>query len=197
MTNLNQDYDLIKNYHDNDYEAQKTLLKKYERLIWYLIYQIKDRHKTIDLDLDDLYQEGLIALHDAIMSYNLEMNVPLYCLAKVCISRKINTFIKKYARNIYQGSFLLVSLDSMINDDERFCLHEVIADSQQYDIEQRLAIEDYLSELTSNEVIIVKMRINGYKYQEIASKLAISVKDVDNSIQRIRKKIRHHHPECW
>lgn len=193
MAEINQDYELIDKYHDNDYEAQKELLKRYERLIWYMVYQIRARHRLIDLDLDDMYQEGLIALHDAIMNFDKTMNVPLYCLAKVCISRKINTFVKRFSRNIYQSSFLLVSLDSLINDDERFCLHEVIADKHSYDVEHKLMIESYLTELDHNEAIIVKMRIEGYKYQEIADCLSISSKDVDNSIQRIRKKIKACH----
>ncbi|MDD2592422.1 MAG: sigma-70 family RNA polymerase sigma factor, partial [Erysipelotrichaceae bacterium] len=190
MSQLNQDYDLIKRYHDNDYGAQKELLKRYERLIWYLVYQIKQRHRYIDLDLDDMYQEGLIALHDAIMNFDKDKNVPLYCLAKVCISRKINSFVKRFSRNIYQSSFLLVSLDSIINEDERFCLHEVIADENHYDVQYHLMIESYLSILDDRESKIINMRIQGYKYQEIARHLSITSKDVDNAIQKIRRKIK-------
>jgi len=190
LSQLNQDYDLIKRYHDNDYGAQKELLKRYERLIWYLVYQIKQRHRYIDLDLDDMYQEGLIALHDAIMNFDKDKNVPLYCLAKVCISRKINSFVKRFSRNIYQSSFLLVSLDSIINEDERFCLHEVIADENHYDVQYHLMIESYLSILDDRESKIINMRIQGYKYQEIARHLSITSKDVDNAIQKIRRKIK-------
>jgi len=190
LSQLNQDYDLIKRYHDNDYGAQKELLKRYERLIWYLVYQIKQRHRYIDLDLDDMYQEGLIALHDAIMNFDNDKNVPLYCLAKVCISRKINSFVKRFSRNIYQSSFLLVSLDSIINEDERFCLHEVIADENHYDVQYHLMIESYLSILDDRESKIINMRIQGYKYQEIARHLSITSKDVDNAIQKIRRKIK-------
>ncbi|MEA5026636.1 MAG: sigma-70 family RNA polymerase sigma factor [Erysipelotrichaceae bacterium] len=190
MAEVNQEHELIKKYHEHDEAAQKELINKYSRLIWKIVYQEYHHYRLGGIDTEDLYQEGLIALHDAIMSYDLTMNIPLYCLAKICISRKIKSYIRRFSRSIYQGSFLCVSLDGQLNDDEGFCLHEVIESKDQYQGNCAWKIDDYLSILNPLESAVILMRIQGFKYAEIGYKLLISRKDVDNTVQRARKKIR-------
>lgn len=187
MAEINQEHELIKRYHANDEEAQITLLNKYNRLIWSIVYREINRYRLPGIDVDDLHQEGMIALNDAISNYDLSMNVPLYCLANICISRKIKTYLKRYSRITFPH--FCISLDANVNDDD-FCLHEIIADKNSYYSGDISVIDDYLCYLDNMERKILLMRIKGFKYTEIAQEMVISTKDVDNYIQKMRKKIK-------
>ena len=44
--------------------------------------------------------------------------------------------------------------------------------------------------LNENEMEIINLRIGGFKYKEIADMLGKDIKSIDNSITRIRNKLR-------
>ena len=47
-----------------------------------------------------------------------------------------------------------------------------------------------LSELSELERSVIQMRLRGMSYEETAQALGISVKSVDNAIQRVRQKFK-------
>ena len=48
---------------------------------------------------------------------------------------------------------------------------------------------DIKNVLSKNEYMVYELLLKGYDYNEIANKLNVSYKGVENTIQRIRKKV--------
>jgi len=182
--NNEEELELIRRYLDNDEEAQRILIDQYKTLIWYIIYHEIDLSRIAGIDVDDLYQEGLIALHKAITTYQSYKDIPLLGLAGVCIRRRMKSYIKNQNRKNRQ--FKTISLDWRVEENERYWVYEMIPSQK---TEQKKV--DYIPGLRPMEQKILTLRINGFKYKEIAQKLGINKKAVDNTMQRIRRKLRN------
>ena len=87
-----------KDYNDNEllwYVAEKNeaaldiLYKKYEPFIINFAKKMFEYCKNSGLEMNDLVQEGMLGLNDAITKFNDQKNVTFYTFAKSCIERKI------------------------------------------------------------------------------------------------------------
>lgn len=182
--------DLIFKAQNNDEEAANDLIKLYLPLV---SINVKDFF-LIGAEKDDLIQEGLLGLFKAIKYYKSEKS-SFNTFAILCIRRQIFSAIKS------------------ANSNKNMVLNEAILNasniSEEY--ENRLNL-DLISDLTSPEYIflnkdkfgnfkkyadknfsklekqVLEYLIRGYSYREIAKELSMSLKSVDNAIQRIKKK---------
>ena len=137
------------------------------------------------LEKDDLYQEGLLGLLSAIYTYLPEKNTAFRTYASVCITNGIKASIKSSnsRKNLPFGN--LLSIDDVIIPSE-----ESVEDAFIFN-ETREALGDFLnSELSSLELSVIRLFLQDKSYKDISERLGISVKSVDNAIQRIRGKLR-------
>ena len=132
------------------------------------------------LEADDLCQEGLLGLFSAARSYNPNKDASFKTYAGICIQNRIVAAYRACARkkNIPLGQ--LVSL----NDEE--ASETLLIDRENLEmVHQR--IRQSLSKL---EQQVLFLYLSGQSYSEIAAKLAIPAKSVDNAIQRVRRKLQ-------
>lgn len=130
---------------------------------------------------DDLAQEGFLALLDAVRRYDPERGAAFATFAVTCITnRMINVF--------RQTSDELVSLPDDLDqpDDIAVIPENIVVENESLD-ELYRKIGNALSVL---ELKVFRCYISGMSYQVISAKLGISVKAVDNAVQRTRKKLR-------
>lgn len=184
----NNDYELIYLIKEDNEEALNLMFNKYEPLIrkiashYYLIF------KSIKIDYEDLIQEGRIGLFEAIKNYKLKREVLFYTYAIVCIKGRIISFLKKQTTNKNIVLSTSYSIEESNLTKEPYYYEEpleLIEDSNYFSIIIRF--KNSLDFIDSN---IFELRYNFFSYEEIANLLNIKIKDVDNRIYKIKKKLR-------
>jgi RNA polymerase sporulation-specific sigma factor len=125
---------------------------------------------------DDLLQEGLLAMLTAINSYDSKRG-------------SVKTYVLTCARNRMLST---VKQNSLLGGDSD-CTDE-IPETDADDFAQRERFYELYSAmercLTETERNVIGCYMTGRSYGEIAQTLGISVKSVDNAMQRSRKKLR-------
>ncbi len=175
--------DIIEAYRLEDEKAQQELLQRLSNLIGIVIAREIKLGISYPSDRDDLYQEGLIALDRAIRTYDIDSQVPLEGYAYLFIKRQIRNYTLKHNR-IFERRNLL-SLDKVISEDNPNTYLSLVAEKPARHPEA----EDIIKELPPMDQTIVRMRLKGYKYREIAEKLSINEKKVDNVIYRLKQRM--------
>lgn len=191
------DYELIYYVRQNDEESQALLIQRYHRTIWAIIHALVPSPKPVAIDLDDLYQEGMIGLLEAVNNYKENMEASFGTFARVCVEREIRSLLRKYRSGSYSLLSNAVSLDMSVSEDENVVLMDTVACTKSdYDPvyatyvswakDQVPFIRKSLSDL---EWKAYQMSCLGYSYREISCTLQCSEKDVDNILQKIKKKL--------
>lgn len=194
MTNENYYLDILGK---NNYSADnifEILLPFFQPTINYYvkIYFAKGE------DRDDLYQQGLIGLYKAIVSFKFGENHIFYFHAQRCIKLNILNLVR--AANSKKRLFNIdtLSLDSTIfHNDCNINYHHFLPNKVNDPLDCFISNESY-TELTETlsltlsklEYQVLSCHVNGLSYKEICSTLSISSKCVDNALSRIRKKLR-------
>ena len=148
---------------------------------------------------DDLYQEGVIGLLEACNNYNGEslFEQKFEYFAKMCIKRQIYDAIRK-AQKI--GNVALNESVSLVGESgEEISKIEIFADRTTISdpLEMFIDREKYYEkmafcekELTDLEKQVLNHYLSGEKQSEIAKILNKSVKSIDNTLQRIKAKLK-------
>ena len=186
------DYELINYIHEGNEDANNIILKKYEPLIKREALKLLPLCNNSGLDLNDLIQEGMIGLNHAIERYQEQSDVLFYTYAQKCIRRKMISIVVSLGRNKNK-----ILNESISYDDEDNLLLKIVKDSSPnpeeiiLNKEQEEVLNSKIkSELTDFENEVYDLLINGLKYGEIATILKKDRKSIDNTIQRIKTKIR-------
>ena len=185
---------------EGDERAEEFLLKKYKDFV-------RSKARTYFLvggDSDDLIQEGMIGLYNAISHYEEQKASSFMTYAAICINNKMLSAVS--ADNRLKNAPLngYVSIYSIITDDagEEASLSDVLPSTENgnpEDIvlgrEQNALVEDkMLGRLSSMEKNILSYYMEGLSYAKIASLIGKPEKSVDNAIQRIRAKFKRTNP---
>ena len=184
-----EDIVLLSKKGDND--AATYILDKYKGMV---------RGKARGLYLvggesEDLIQEGMIGLFEAIQSYNPEKDASFYSFAALCVSRQMYTAVKAAGRKKHSPLNTYVSLDQDTKDQDgqdmlaSYALNGVSAEDLFIDREYTALMKHKLmEELSPLEQNVLKLYLKGVNYTEIAGLLDMSSKSVDNALQRIKNK---------
>lgn len=150
---------------------------------------------------EDLFEEGVIGLLEACQNYNGEslFEDRFDSFAKLCIKRQIIDAIKK--ANTQKNKALNESV-SFVNFDENGDEHskldifldrntsndplEMFIDKEVFDERMKICEEN----LSKFEREVLKHYLSGEKQSEIAKNLGKDVKSIDNTIQRIKSKLK-------
>jgi RNA polymerase sporulation-specific sigma factor len=144
-------------------------------------------------DVEDYAQEGMLGLLAAVTAYSQERRAGFRTFATVCIRNRMRNFSKKEQTDKRKTAILPdVSLDDPDNS-----VAETLADladtPEQIVLEKEQTSELYAQiadVLSKQEREIFWLSVSGLSYDEIAERLQISAKSVDNAIQRARRKLR-------
>ena len=150
-------------------------------------------------DKEDIVQEGMIGLYKAIQSYDESKGTSFKTFADLCINRQIITAIKSANRKKAQVLNNAVSLDKPVGDDEdSVSLGESLTAGTDTDPET-IAVLNEMTELllapeakvlSKSEREVLELLIQGEDYQSIAKIIGKTPKQIDNTIQRIRVKLK-------
>ncbi|MBS7021389.1 MAG: sigma-70 family RNA polymerase sigma factor [Firmicutes bacterium] len=190
------DNELLYYVSENNEDAEALLYKKYEPIIVNFSNKVFPYVKTSGLEINDLIQEGMLGLNQAMKYYDEEKESSFYTFAKTCIERKILSMVVSAKR--LKHKILNESLSIETSDDEQsismeFLLKDTSSNPETVllskEREEKL-IQETKKALTDFEDAVFTLRTNNFSYQEIATILDKDKKAVDNALQRIRFKMR-------
>lgn len=138
-------------------------------------------------DREDLYEEAVSAFVNAVCNYNCdESQVEFGLYAKVCISNRLITFIRKYNSGGARGVASLDEISQFISEEgQTDPLQQVIEDEK-----IKALVDRIQSNLSAYEASVWWLYTSGLSAKAIAEKVGSDVRSVNNAIYRIRKKLR-------
>ena len=190
------DEELIEKLRQGEDDITDYILEKYKPLV---------RKKTnamylIGGETEDLIQEGMIGLFNAIRDYKPDKDASFYHFAELCINRQLYSALEASNRKKHQPLNSYISLSEQEHPDA--VAAELLVDKEsgpeQTVIEQEVW-EEYKKRLAQKlsrmENQVLQYYLDGNHYIQIAEMMGKSPKSIDNALQRIRQKIRQMKPE--
>lgn len=180
--------------------AEEVLVLRYNRVV-----RICTRpYFLVGGDNEDLIQEGLLGLVNAIREFRVEKNVLFKTFAETCIRNRILSAIKSATRDKHAPLNQATSLELPLNEGstDGFSLPGVLAQSvSPEDLligreEHRERLTALTSGLSRLEQDVLGFYLQGLSYDEIATHTGRTSKAVDNAVQRIRRKLAQRNPDC-
>lgn len=162
------DNELLYLMYENEDYAIGILYEKYYNLINKRLHRF-----NITKNYEDFFQEGLMALHTAINSYNPFYNKSFNKYFDLILQRRIMTILKK-ERKYFYGVFAVEDINFVVKDEPT--LYEN---------------SDFDFDLSSFAKKVYELKfIKNYRAREIAKLLNTNVKKIYNTIYMIRQKYR-------
>lgn len=190
------DEELIEKYRAGETGIIDYLMVKYKNLVL---------SKTRSLfilggESEDLIQEGMIGLFQAVNDYDFGRDASFFTFADLCVTRKVYSAIK--ASNDKKHSFLnnYISFFDSGNKDAKGPLEliEQLPGGEESDPEKTVLTAElkerfekaFREDLTALEREALGLYITGMKSSDVARIMGKSAKETDNAIQRAKKKLK-------
>lgn len=178
------DKELIRLSRNGDSVAFGELAGRYLGLI---------RKRTMDfhssrLETDDLVQEGLIGLLNAVRCYDLQSAVPFQAYADTCIKNKLISAFRHTQTEKDKVHINSISLTDALHltADVSTQPEELVVERE----EEKLLQQFIHTHLTDLERCVLFLYLSGYSYNDISGQLSVTKKTCDNAMQRVRKKLK-------
>lgn len=167
--------------------AFDRLTESYQPLLVSMVDSACERYRDYRPEREDLYQEALLALYRAAMTYDCDQQAVTFGLyAKVCIRNRLVSYGRRLAK---QGRAVKASESARKSEVEIGVK-----------VGSREPSEWVLELLSPYEKEVYRLYVEGKSYALIAERLGHEEKSIENAIYRIRRKIRsgpkvHNMPE--
>ena len=176
--------------------AEEALVMRYNRLV-----RVCARpYFLAGGDSEDLIQEGMVGLLNAIREYDPGKGSSFRTYAETCIRNRILSAIRAAARDKHTPLNHYVSYETPLLDGNTDSYPLSASRQPQQNPEDMLISREERRErlgtlkgqLSGFEAQILDLYLRGLSYVEIASEVDRSPKAVDNAVQRIRRKVAQH-----
>lgn len=191
------DEQLIDLINENSDEAKNLLYDKYYYIVDIYIRKYKNVAYTLGIEFKDLTQEALLGFSDALNRFNESKDASIGTFISLCVERRLQVCITKSSRIKNKILNEALSLEHVYECFDA-TLSDIISDNNANNpLEKMTKEEDYHtllqnieSSLSSGELDVYNLMLSGLNYKEIALIMNLSPKSVDNTIQRIKTKIK-------
>ena len=186
---------------DKDDQAFEVLLDRYSQVLDR--FKRKYFFKDVRSDKDDLEQILYLAFYDAVLSW--DTNIPytedkFTSFVGLCLKRAIAKELDKEDAQHNQSNIDKSDIDGAASGepdaptlgDIHSASHSMSAEDAYVDATAVISIKNFLAELPTKERQSIDLYIQGYKIGEIADKLSLSYKSVENAVRRAKEKLRDH-----
>lgn len=191
--NILTDEQLVQMAKEGSLTAEEFIISKYKE-------DIKKKahlYYIVGGDRDDVIQEGMIGIFKAIKSFDESKEASFRTHMEQCVRGQIFNAIKKANRLKHQPLNQSISIDGDDEEAGAINIEQFLSSSGQADPEARLLLKEFLAFLREDkeklfseaESQVVDLMIEGEGTKDIARALGKTTKSIDNTIQRIKKKI--------
>ena len=169
-----------------DSDAEEQLIINYKKLV--IVYS--RTYYLIGGESEDLIQEGMLGILDAIRGYSPSGNASFKTFVEHCVKNRIISAVRAAGRQKHTPLNDSISIESLQFGEFQSGLNRCIRDPEDVII-SRERIEEITAgrELSRFEAGVLKLFLEGLSYIEIGERMGKPVKSVDNAVQRIRKKL--------
>ena len=182
MNNINT---FIRRFKEGDKDAFEKLLSLHHNMIYKIINNIDRSLGDFIIDESDLYQEASLALYEAAESFEPDREVKFSTYAYVHIKNNLLNYVKKYRRryrdDIYSFDVNPRSMDFQVADTAAGTYNENLFKEK---------FNDFLDSLNEEDRMILILRGSDFSYKEIAEKLNMTTKRVDNKLRVLKQRLR-------
>lgn len=186
---VEEDGDLARLAQSGDEAALSELMKRYKTAVRLCSVSAGGS----GLEKEDLIQEGMIGLFTAVQTYRAEKGASFRTYAFLCIKRHIVSAERSAGREKHIPLNNYISLD----DETNVQAAAAAASSNVIDPEDMIVSREKIGAvrnvvekcLSLPERGILSMYLTGMSYAAIADAMKVSVKTIDNSLQKIRKRL--------
>ena len=190
------DEELVNLVCENSEEARDMLYEKYSYIIDIICNKYKQSAYYLSADLQELRQEAMLGFSDALVSFNEDENASLHTFITLCVERRVRNYVRK--NDTYKMKILrdVYSLDFQFDDDSSPLLNTIADKSQDplNKLEEKETIRELKEKaeqlLSPTEKELYELLVNGFTYDDIAKILNKNPKQIYNTAQRIRVKLK-------
>lgn len=184
------DEELLQAVRAGERAAADLLVRRYSRLV----KTCARPYFLAGADTEDLIQEGMLGLLKAVHEFDASRGKSFAQFARLCVSRAIISAVRSSLARKHSVLNDAVPIEKPLFEDitqVRPRASDSISDPESLVIgmEAREELLRQLFSLLSDfEAKVLSLFLDGYSYDEMATKLGKPIKSVDNAIQRIRRK---------
>jgi RNA polymerase sporulation-specific sigma factor len=194
-----EDLQLVIKARNGDTAAMDTLIRRYTGFV-----RLKSSSYFLaGGDSEDLIQEGLIGLYKAVRDFRSDKETSFRSFAELCITRQIITAIKTATRFKHAplNTYVSFSQTPAGQESEGDCTLGDALPGPSVDEPPIMVISTEelqslvfclgtgLSQLESDAL---RLYLEGSSYEEMAERLEVDTKTIDNALQRVKRKILQH-----
>ncbi len=147
---------------------------------------IAARYGDSSIESADLIQEAMFAFISAVYSYNSDRDCSFSTYVGVCMRNRILSLLRSLSSKKRVPQTMLVSLE----DNDNLPATPSPEESFMVDSSAEYIYSVISSALSRKEQQVFGLFLTGMSYEEIAAELGSTVKSVDSTLQRARKKLR-------
>lgn len=173
------DEDLVQLIKSGNETPLRVLIKRYIPII-----KSKAEKFSFGADMDDFEQEGIMALYSAAGVFNSSIS-SFKTFACVCIERTMISYLRKAYSKKQIPKEALVYFDDNNEFPDKKTPESMIIEKEESDLLAKRIKEG----LSKQEYKVLLLFLQGNSFESIANTLGLSLKAVNNSIYRARKKI--------
>ncbi len=172
---------------DGDRAAEEALVLRYQRMVTRLSRPLF----LMGGDTEDLIQEGMLGLINAVRDYDAARGAPFQSFAEICIRNRLFSAVRSAAGKQHTPLNDSVPIETPLLDTQVQLSTLQVVDPEDQLI-SRETLEEKISSLYGRlsgfEAKVLDLYLSGLSYSEIAGQVGRSQKSVDNAIQRVRRK---------
>lgn len=192
------DFELLSYIGEQNEEASEILYQKYQPLITSIAKRVYRQVKNkAGIELSDLIQEGMVGFSNAIKNYDEMNGVMFFTYAKTCIERKVISTVISAGRLKNRILNESISLNAQMDYNEQAVIDPYLSDNRMnpevllMSSEEETELQKKIYQLLNDqERQVLELKVSGFSYQEIAKLLDLNKKKIDNTMQKIRYKLK-------
>ena len=196
MNNTYEEYndsELVMLIKENHEDAKEILLNKYHYIIGLILKKYNKTAALLGIEGKDLYQEALLGFTDALNRYDEEKDASLPTFITLCVERRVRIILRMHNNSKSKLLSDAISLDAETNNLKQ------IEDTKDKDPLVSITDKEEASELdkqilgtlSDQEKEVYNLLVKGFNIKEITNILNKNYKQIDNTIQRIKEKIKN------
>ena len=187
---------LIDMVSDANEEIKDSLYNRYEELIYFYIKKYSSVATKLGIEYSELCQEVNLAFAGAISSYDSEKDANFKTFVNICLKRRIINLLRSAKTDKKIQDKKNLSLDYIYNEEGtslKDVLPDNLADPSRKSLEKENLhelIAKITRQLSPTEQEIFNYMVDGLNKEQISAITDKSLKQVENTITRIIKKVR-------